>query len=172
MNGRVIPLVSFLCLLTHCSSTPPGSSLGPSTLPILSNPTRANAWGAPKKTKTSDGYILLYINPANNKEKLTITGSSELMFFLLYPPHLRGTLIINGKTAQIDEAQLWKKALVAEQTVKWYHAHLPSTHYGSIFRTLGTGLKDSSGKIGQYRIEVEGTKNQMRNWLSELRFGK
>jgi len=88
MNGRVIPLLSFLCLLTHCSSTPPGSSLGPSTLPILSSPARANAWGPPERTKAKDGYSLLYINPANSKEKLTITGSSELMFFLLYPPHL------------------------------------------------------------------------------------
>ena len=170
MNSLVIPLLSFLCLLTHCSSTPPDSSLGPSTPPILSSPARANAWGPPERTKAKNGYSLLYTNPANSKEKLTITGSSELMFFLLYPPHLRGTRIVNGNTVQINEAQLWKKALVAEQTVKWYHAHLPSTHYGSIFRTLGTELKDGSGKIGQYRMEIEGTKNQMRNWLSELQF--
>ena len=170
MNSRVIPLLSFLCLLTHCSSTPPDSSIGLSTLPILSSPARANAWGPPEKTKAKNGYSLLYTNPANNKEKLTITGSSELMFFLLYPPHLRGTRIIDGNTFQVDEAQLWKKARVANQTVKWYHAHLPSTHYGGIFRTLGTELKNGSGKIGQYRIEVEGTKNQMQTWLSELRF--
>jgi hypothetical protein len=170
MNNRAIPLLSFLCLLSHCSSTPSDSSLGHSTLPILSSPARADDWGTPEKTQTKNGYKLSYANPANSKEKLTITGSDELMFFLLYPPHLRGTRIINGSAIEVDEAQLWKKSLVAEQTVKWYHAQLPSIHYGSIFRTLGTELKDGSGKVGQYRIEVEGTKNQMRNWLSELRF--
>ena len=170
MNRRVIPLLSFLCLLTHCSSSPSDSSLATSTLPVLSSPARANAWGTPEKTRTKDGYKLLFTNPSNSKEKITIIGSRELMFFLLYPPHLRGNRMINGREIEVNEAQLWKKALVAGQTVKWYHAHLPSPDYGSIFRTLGTELKDRSGKIGQYRIEVEGTKNKMRNWLSELRF--
>jgi len=170
MNRRVIPLICFLFFLTHCSSTTSESSLKAPTIPVLSSPARANTWGIPEKTQMKDGYQLLYTNPSNSKEKLTITGSNKLMFFLLYPPHIRGTRMINGRAIEVDEAQLWKKALVADQTVKWYHAHLPSAHYGSIFRTLGTELKDGSGKIGQYRIEVEGTKNQMRNWLSELSF--
>jgi len=172
MSRRVIPLICSLCFLTHCSSTTSESSLEASTIPVLSSPARANTWGIPEKTQMKDGYQLLYTNPSNSKEKLIITGSNKLMFFLLYPPHIKGTRIINGRAIEVDEAQLWKKALVADRTVKWYHAHLPSALHGSIFRTLGTELKDSSGKIGQYRIEVEGTKNQMRNWLSELTFSQ
>ena len=113
---------------------------------------------------------MIYTNPGNAKEKVTITGSRELMFFLYYPPHLRGTRMINGNAVEIDQAQLWKKALIAGQNVKWYHAHLPSANYGGIFRTLGAELRDDSGRIGQYRIEVEGTKKQMQTWLSELTF--
>lgn len=170
MNTRMIILLPLLGLLAHCSSNSSGA--GAETLPVLSSPARAKAWGSPQTVPTKDGYKMTYTNPVNGKEKVTITGSSELMFFLYYPPNLKGTRMVDGKATTVDEAQLWKKALVAGQTVKWYHAYLPSAHNGNIFRTLGTELKDSSGRTGQYRVEVEGTKNQMQSWLSELRFGR
>jgi len=113
---------------------------------------------------------MTYTNPVNGKEKVTITGSRELMFFLYYPPNLKGNNIINGVATAVSEPQLWKKSLVAGQTVKWYHAYLPTADRGGVFKTLGTELKDNSANRGSYRIVVEGTKKQMQSWLSALRF--
>jgi len=170
MHNRMIILLPLLAFLTHCSTNNPNSGSGTSTLPVLSSPARAKAWGAPQIVPTKDGYKMTYTNPANDKERVTITGSRELMFFLYYPPNLKGTRMVEGTATKVDEAQLWKTALIAGQKVKWYHAHLPSANYGNIFRTLGAELKDGAGNAGHYRIEVEGTKNQMQSWLSELEF--
>lgn len=164
----VLPLLG---LLTNCSSNTSDSESATLDLPVLSSPSRAKAWGAPQISQNKDGYKTVYTNPANDKEKVTITASRELMFFLYYPPHLKGTRMINGTPTKVNEAQLWKKSLIAGQKVKWYHAHLATTRHGNIFRTLGTELKDSSGNVGQYRLEIEGSKKQMQIWLSELTFG-
>ena len=63
---------------------------------------------------------MTYTNPANDKERVTITGSRELMFFLYYPPNLKGTRMVEGTATRVDEAQLWKTTLIARQKLKWY----------------------------------------------------
>ncbi len=168
MNTRIaLFFLPLLGLLTQCSST----NSAPAPLPTLSSPSLEKAWGAPGIVQTASGYTMTYANPVNGKEKLTITGSRELMFFLYYPPNLKGTDIINGVATEVSEPQIWKKSLIAGQSVKWYRASLPTADRGGVFKTLGTGLKDNSGSSGSYRIVAEGTKKQMQIWLSELGFG-
>ena len=164
---------------THRTLLPPASG---TSHPMLINELRpgpsshslqslvGKSVGAPGIVQTASGYTMTYANPVNGKEKLTITGSRELMFFLYYPPNLKGTDILNGVATEVSEPQVWKKSLIAGQSVKWYHASLPSADRGGVFKTLGTGLKDNSGSSGSYRIVAEGTKKQMQTWLSELRF--
>ena len=159
-------LLPFLALLSHCSSS--STSKGP--LPTLESPARAKAWGSPKTTSETNGYKLTYTNPSNDREKVIITGSRDPMFTVVYPPNLKGTRVINGVPTQVSEPQLWKKALIGKKTVKWYHAYLPDEQDGAVFHTLPAELKDSNGSPGIYQIEVQGTKNQMLNWLSELKF--
>lgn len=158
-------LLPLLGLLTQCSS--PDSA---KPLTVLSSPARAKDWGPPQTVQGNGSYTKTYTNPINGKEKVTITGSREPMYFLYYPPNLIGTITQNGVTTQVNEPQVWMKSLVENQTVKWYQSTLPSDTKGSVFRTLGADLRDRSGNLGSYIIEIEGTKNQMRNWLSELRF--
>jgi hypothetical protein len=160
--------ICFLLLipfLTHCSST--GSSSG--KLPILSSPARAQAWGAPKVSQTGNSYEATYVNPANSKERLTVTGSSQMMPFFVYPPNIKGTKIVNGIATQVREPQLWTKALVNGKPARWYQSSFPTAQEAAKFRTMGVHLKDQSGGSGTYRIEATGTKNQMRTWLTELR---
>jgi len=158
-------LLPFVLLLPQCSS-----SSGTAEVPILASPARAQAWGSPGVTRTKKGYTMTYQNPSNSKERLVIKGSQKSFFFTLYPPNLIGTRIVNGTPTKISEAQLWQKSLVLGQTVKWYQRTLPTEQNGALFRSLGTELKTSDGRTASYRFEVEGTKNQMQSWLSELRF--
>ncbi len=171
---KKILILLLLPFLTQCASrSTSGSShrsASTTTLPILSNPARAQAWGAPSITKNADGYRYSYTNPANPKEKLRIFGSRAMMPFFVYPPNIKGTKLVNGVPTQTNEAQLWSKALLAGKTAKLYQSSFANADQAAEFRTLGLTLKDSSGASGQYRIEAEGTKNQVRTWLSELRF--
>ena len=153
-----------LLLLPQCSSGPSDGA----SVPILSSPSRAQAWGRPKSEPTSRGYKLTYKNPSNSKERLTIEGSRSAFYHLLYPPNLIGTRTINGVSTEVNEPQVWQQALVANQRVNWYQRTLPNKDHGSIFRTLGEHLKNSDGVRASYRIEVEGSKNQMQRWLSEV----
>lgn len=166
--AKIIPifLVVIPFLLSHCASGPSADT----PLPVLSSPSRAQAWGPPKTTSTKGGYRLTYTNPSNSKERLVIEGSPKPFYHLFYPPNLTGTRTVNGIAVEVNQAQMWQQSLVLNQPVKWYQRTLPSEDYGAIFRSLGAPLKTPSGSAGFYRVEVEGTKNQMQRWLSELRF--
>jgi len=160
-----------LFFLTQCSSPPPTDQpLSTEALPILTNPARAKIWGPPSISQNANGYTSTYINPSNPKEKLRIIGSHKGMPFFVYPPNIKGLKTVNGIDTPSNEAQVWKKALVKGKTVKWYQSRFANSQQAAEYRTLATELNDQSGGKGQYRIEVEGTKNQMRTWLSELRF--
>ena len=161
-----ILILALAIFLPSCSSY--NSSDKP--LPVLTSPSRAQAWGSPKVTKTEDGYSLTYSNPSNDKESITIVGARKAMYQLYYPPNLIGTRTVNGIPTKIDEAQVWQRAMVAGRTVRLYQRFLSSSHHGSIFRTVGAELQNPTGGKGSYRIEIEGTKNQVQTWLSELRF--
>lgn len=170
-NKLTLLLLPLLSLLTHCSShTPSGSTSSKHPLPVLSSPSRAKAWGPATIEKKPHGYLSTYTNPANPKEILRIYGSKKLMPFFIYPPHIKGQKIVNGTPTNISQAQVWDKALLMNQSVKLYQATFASKTAAAEFHTLGTPLKDPSGINGNYRIEAEGTKNQVRTWLSELRF--
>ena len=165
-------LLLLLPFLTQCSSSSSSASSSSAPLPTLSSPARAKAWGAPKVEKTASGYLFAYVNPSNQKEQLRISGSREMMPFVVYPPNIKGTKMIDGVATQVKTPQMWNKALVQKTTVKWYQSSFPTAKRAAEFRTLGAFLKDNSGGSGHYRIEAEGTKDQMRNWLSELQFGQ
>lgn len=168
MKKQRLLILLLLPLLAHCSS----SSSNPTTLPILASPARAQAWGAPQVVKNTNGYTSTYLNPANPTEKIRIIGSSKMMPFLVYPPNIKGTKIVNGIATQATEPQLWSKALIQGTTVKMYQATFPTAEKAAEFRTLGATIKDQSGGIGHYRVEVEGRKKQATTWLTELRFGQ
>ncbi len=166
-------LLLLLPFLTQCSSqSTSGSGSGAELPPILASPARAKAWGAPRTVKDSSGFISTYINPSNPKEMIRIFGTNKMLPFFVYPPNIKGTKIVNGVATQADEAQLWTKLPLVGKTAKLYQSSFPSASKAAEFRTLGMTLKDPSGNSGQYRIEAEGTKNQVRTWLSELRFGQ
>jgi hypothetical protein len=115
---------------------------------------------------------MTYTNPVNEKESLKIMGSNDAMFYVLYPPNLKGTRVIDGVPTPVSEPQTWKQTPVVGQPVKYYQRTLPTRTEGVLFRTLGQKLKAPNGSFGFYRFEVEGTKNQMQSWLSELRFAQ
>lgn len=163
-----ILLFPFVVLFSGCSSGPSNDK----PLPVLRSPARAEAWGAPKREATKDGYRLTYTNPSNKRERLLIEGSRSSFYHLLYPPNCTGTRLVNGVPTRVSEAQMWQKSLVLNQPIKWYQRSLQADDFGAIFRSLGAELKAPDGSKGFYRIEVEGTKNQMQSWLSELRFGQ
>lgn len=162
-------LIFLLPFLTQCSPSPSTTS---GALPILSSPGRAQAWGKPQSVQTKDGYYTTYINPSNRKERIRIIASRQMMPFFVYPPNITGTQIINGVPTKADIPQSWKTASINGTKVKWYQSSFPSSQRAAIFRTLGVELKDSSGARGQFRIQAEGTKNQVQTWLSELRLGQ
>lgn len=166
MRRLSLAILPFLFFLPQCSSGPSGDA----GLPVLKSPARARAWGAPRMEETGRGYKLTYSNPSNDRERLTIEGSRRPFYFLLYPPNLTGTRVLNGVSTEVNEPQVWQKSLVLNQTVKWYQRSLPDDDFGGLFRSLGAVLKNAEGETGSYRFEVEGTKNQMQRWLSELRF--
>lgn len=166
---KYIWLLFLLPLLANCSS-PQSSSSGP--LPVLSSPGRAAAWGKPQTVPTKDGYHTTYINPSNRKERIRIIASREMMPFLVYPPNITGTQIVNGVPTKANVPQTWNTASINGTKIKWYQSSFPSSQRAAIFRSLGTELKDSSGNRGQFRIQAEGTKNQVQTWLGELRLGQ
>lgn len=161
--------LTVLPFLSQCSSTSPGEA---APLPVLSSPARAAAWGAGQTVKTPEGYQTTYINPANRKERVRIIASRKLMFHILYPPTVKGTQTVNGVTTQVSEPQLWQSSYLNGEPVRWYQESFPTPERAAVFKTLGAEFKNGSGQGGQYRIEAEGTKNQMQTWLSELRFAQ
>ena len=156
---KAVLLVLLVPFLVQCSSS---SSSKP--LANLSSPARAQAWGSPKTTQTAGGYRKTYTNPSNSKESLTITGTSKLLPFFVYPPHI--------KSPQGDIPQKWKTSLVMGKTMQWYQSSVPTSTRGSIFRSMGLTLSNQSGASGQFQIEAQGSKNQVRTWISELRLGQ
>jgi hypothetical protein len=167
MKGVMIMLAaSPLLLLSQCAPGPSGGE----SLPTLASPARARAWGSPSRELTDRGYVITYRNPSNSREELKIYGSRTSFFHLFYPPDIRGTSLINGVPTQISKPQTWSKAKILNQDVKCFQRFFPSSDDGAVFHTLGTDLRTPDGSRGFYRIEVEGTKNQMQRWLSELRF--
>lgn len=157
-------IASTLFLLTQCASP------NPETVPKLASPARVEAWGPPQTIPTNDGYQRTYRNPDNEKERLKIIASNDAMYYVLYPPNLTGTRVIDGVATIVSEPQIWQQTPVAGQSVKYYQRNLPSENQGPLFRTLGRKLKAPDGSFGFYRFEVEGSKNQMQSWLSELHF--
>ncbi len=162
-------LLPLLPLVTQCSSSG-GTTSSASSLPTLSSPARAKAWGAPETLKNANGYRTTYTNPANSKEKVSIIGSSKLMPFFVYPPRIKGTTVVNGAATSAGQPQLWNKSLIQGTTVKWYQVSFPSGDNGAKFTTLGIELKGQDGRNGQFKIEIEGSKNQVPSRLAELRF--
>ena len=66
--------------------------------------------------------------------------------------------------------QIWQKVQIADQEAYLYQSHHPLNGRGARFKILGAELKGPGGIIGYYSVEIEGSKNQMRAWISELRF--
>ena len=159
---KIIWLVLLLPFLAQCSSSNSTSK----HLPSLSSPARAQAWGQSLVLLTRDGYQKTYINPSNPKEILRIIASRQIMPFFAYPPNIKGI------ETRANTPQVWQSSSVNGTSINWYQSTYSSSNRASVFRTLGAELKDRSGGRGQFRIEAEGTKNQMRTWLSELRIGQ
>jgi hypothetical protein len=153
-------LIPLFPLLVQCAG-----SYDAKPLAVLSNPSRAQAWGPPLTTQTANGYEMAYVNPSNPKEKFTITGSKGMMPLFYYPPNIKG----NGTAGEVSESQKWKFAKVNGKVVKWYQSSFPTSEKPAVFRSMGVELANQTGGRGQYRIEAEGTKNQVRTWISELR---
>ena len=158
-------LLPFLLASCGLSSTPQGKAL-----PTLASPDRAAAWGAPAVTKSTGGYIMVYQNPSNSKERLTIKGSRALLYGLSYPPDIKGEEMVGGKMVKTNRPQVWQKAQITGNDVYFYQSHDPTFERGARYKTLGEQLTGPGVVIGYYAIEIEGTKNQMRHWISELRF--
>ena len=160
-------LFLFPLILASCgsSSTPEGEAL-----PVLGSPARAAAWGAPSITKVKNGYMMVYQNPSNNSEMLTIKGSRDLLFGLTYPPDIKGRKLVAGKMMETSTPQVWQKVQITGKDVYLYQSHAPLDGRGSRYKTLGEQLTGPQGIIGNYAVEIEGSNNQMRRWISELRF--
>ena len=158
----LLTLLALFPLLVQCAG-----SYDSKPLAVLSNPSRAQAWGPPRTTQSADGYEMAYVNPSNPKEKFTITGSKGMMPRFYYPPNIKGTR--SGTTGEASESQKWNFAKVNGKVVKWYQSSFSTSEKPAVFRSMGVELANQTGGRGQYRIEAEGTKNQVRTWISELR---
>lgn len=163
--SRLLSLPSFLCLV-NCST----DSSSTEVLPKITNPARAKAWGPPSTKRFPEGYQLSYTNPDNGREHLRIIASTKPTPYLLYPPNVTGTRMVNGVPTSVNEPQTWNKSLALGVPIKWYQKTLEGPDSSPLFRSLGQKLKSPEGNSGYFRFEVEGTKNQMQMWLSELRF--
>jgi hypothetical protein len=161
------PLLIFPIILASCvtSTTPKGEAL-----PVLGSPARASAWGAPTMNKTSDGYEIVYQNPSNRNERVSIKGSRKLLYGLRYPPHIKGQSSEGGKVVKTATPQGWQKVKIAGQNAYLYQSHYPVDGRAARFKTLGEQLAGPSGTFGHYAVDIEGSNIQMRRWISELRF--
>lgn len=163
---KFLAILIIPCLLASCvSKTPDGEAL-----PVLASPARESAWGSPKVVALKNGYQRIYENPSNKAESLKIKGSRELLYGLNYPPNIKGEKIVGGKKQVISTPQVWQKGAINGEEVYLYQSHYPIAGEGPRHKTLGAELKDPKGVVGYYSVEVEGTNQQARRWLSELSF--
>lgn len=160
----IFPMILVGCVT---SSTPKGE-----TLPVLGNPARAAAWGTPSVSKTPDGYQMVYQNPANRKEQITIIGSRNLTYGLSYPPNIKGQKTVGGKTVKTSTPQVWQKVQIVGKNAYFYQSHEAMDGRNARYKTLGEELTDPRGVFGYYAVDAEGSNNQVRGWISELRFGR
>ncbi|YCM44948.1 hypothetical protein V2O64_02810 [Verrucomicrobiaceae bacterium 227] len=154
-------------LLAHCatSSTPKGEAL-----PVLASPARSSDWGSPAMIDTPNGYHLVYQNPDNSQERVTIKGSRDLLYGLSYPPDIKGVEFVDGKMVTTKTSQKWQKAQIQGEDIYFYQSHFPTEGQGPRYKTLGEELVAPNGVIGYYAVDLEGSNSQVRRWLSELRF--
>jgi len=106
---------------------------------------------------------MTYVNPDNSKEQFTIIGSKSMMPLFYYPPDIKGA------AREARKSQKWKFANVNGKVMKWYQSSFPTSNSPAVFRSMGVELANQTGGRGQYRIEAQGTENQVRTWISELR---
>lgn len=160
-------LLLFSLILASCitSSTPEGK-----TLPVLASPARATAWGSPTVSKTSEGYEMAYQNPSNASERLVIKGSRKMFYGLTFPPDIKGQKTMNGRPVKTNTPQVWQKVQITGQPAFLYQSHSPMDGRNARYKIIGEQLNGPGGVFGYYAIELEGSNNQVRPWISELRF--
>lgn len=156
-----------LLALSSCSQSS-STSTEQKNIPFLKSSTRETSWGKAKKSQSADGYELSYKNPQNRSESLTIKGSPNFFFGLTYPPDIKGEKLVDGKMIETRTPQVWQKTKVAGKNIYFYQSHFPMRGRGPRFKTLCTNFQAPNGAEGFYLIEIEGTKNQAQQWLSEL----
>ena len=139
----------------------PAISLANAKPPILHSPTYEEKWGDPKVQITSGGdYELNYTNPSQPFDRLVIQGTTSPFPKLTKAPAVRGEKILNGELVEDLVPQNFRTVIIEGQAVRWFQESTSGGADGAYYSTEGFSLKDSSGKIGYYRLVVEGGNEQ------------
>ena len=105
----------FLPILCQCSSN---SAQTKAPAPTLHNRALEKSWGKPKLEQTSCGYRVVYTNPSDKRNKLTINTRSRMWASHQFPPYVKRQELVNGEMKVTSTPQVFRNATVMGKRTK------------------------------------------------------